>query len=140
VKKNKVKSREAATAIGRAKCAAAASRLKIIFCLSTVGLRPRLHAAIASRFLKCATSKSVSEGLIYSLAYASGYDRTFDSEILRRRFPVVLMDFLVFYSGKNLLGLVRLLFRAMIFQVLLDLLVGPSSGPSQWPRTTSAEN
>jgi hypothetical protein len=71
----KILSREAATAIGRAECAAAASRLKIIFCLSTVGLRPRLHAAIASRFRKCATSKSVSEVSIVGLAYASGYGR-----------------------------------------------------------------
>jgi hypothetical protein len=55
----KIASREAATAIGRAARAAAASRLKIIFCLVPVGLRPRprLRAAIASRFRKCATSK-----------------------------------------------------------------------------------
>jgi hypothetical protein len=52
---DKVSSREAATAIGRAERAAAASRLKISICLSSVGLHPRLHAAIASRFLKSAT-------------------------------------------------------------------------------------
>jgi hypothetical protein len=60
-----VVSREAAAAIGRAQCAAAASRLKIIFRLNSVGFRPRLRAAIASRFRNGATSKSVSEGILY---------------------------------------------------------------------------
>jgi hypothetical protein len=42
VKRNKVVSREAATGIGRAESAVAASRLKIIIGLNSVGLRPRL--------------------------------------------------------------------------------------------------
>jgi hypothetical protein len=51
-----IASREAATAIGRAEISAAASRLRSLSCLVPVGLCPRLHAAIASRFRKCATS------------------------------------------------------------------------------------
>jgi hypothetical protein len=56
-------SREAAAALGRAESAVAASRLKIIIGLKSAGLHPRLHAAIASRFRKCATSKCASEGI-----------------------------------------------------------------------------
>jgi hypothetical protein len=56
VNDNKVVSREAAAAIGRAEISAAASRLRIINFLNSVGLRPRLRAAIASRFRKGATS------------------------------------------------------------------------------------
>jgi hypothetical protein len=53
----KVVSREAAAGIGSAESAVAASRLKIIICLNSVGLHPRLRAAIASRFQNGATSK-----------------------------------------------------------------------------------
>jgi hypothetical protein len=76
-----VASREAAAAIGREEISAAASRLGLLFCLVPVGLRPRLHAAIASRFRNGATLKltlrvtiiRANEGRINYLAMFSGY-------------------------------------------------------------------
>src|SRR5690554_1411063 len=48
---------EGATASGSTECAAAASRLSICFCLDSLGLRPRLRAAVASRLQNWAISK-----------------------------------------------------------------------------------
>jgi hypothetical protein len=65
-------SREAAAAIGREEIDVAASRLQIIICKSSVGLRPRLCAAIASRFRKCATSKLALRACVSELNTAEG--------------------------------------------------------------------
>jgi hypothetical protein len=88
VKDNKVVSREAAAAIGRAEISAAASRLRFLFLPVSRGLTPTATCCHRFAIPEMGSSKSVSEGLIYSLAYASGYDGQRDLLIFLQTVPL----------------------------------------------------